>query len=310
MVLGAFIYSRLYHVPLVVSYHTHLPVYVHSYVPWFAKSMSERLSWLLLRLMGIADLVLVTSEEIKKQFLEWRVVSCCEVWQRGIDTNRFHPSNKNAERRERMTNGHPDDFVMLYVGRIAKEKRLQDLREVLLEMEKHPKSRLCFVGTGPYHKELQNDVFKDFPNVAFLGELHGEELASTYASADVFVFPSDSETLGFVVLEAMASGLPVVAARAGGVPSLIQDRENSFLCTPGSTAEFVEAIHRLKDDTKLYRAISIKARQHTTKFDWGASMANLRLKQYQQAMANFELRWEIRLKRYIQRNWAKVKGYS
>ena len=205
-----------------------------------------------------------------------------------------------------MTNGHVNDFLMLYVGRIAKEKRLDDLREVLLELQKkHPNCRLCFVGTGPYHEELQNKVFKDYPSVTFLGELHGEELAQTYASADVFAFPSDSETLGFAVLEAMSSGLPVVAARAGGVPSLIQHEETSFLCTPGDTLDYVQRIQQLKDDPKLYHSISTRARQHTTQWSWEASMAKLRLDQYKQAMANFEQRWEVRLKSFVQRGISK-----
>jgi sulfoquinovosyltransferase len=191
---------------------------------------------------------------------------------------------------------------MLYVGRLAKEKRVKDLWDILLELQvEHPNCRLCFVGTGPQHEELETKMFgQDHPSVVFLGELHGLELAQAFASADVFVFPSDSETLGFVVLEAMASGLAVVAARAGGVPSLIDDNRTGYLCAPGNTREYVQRLSQLQEDSSLRFHMGEQAREETEQWSWDASMYNLRHVHYRQAMENFELRWGRRIKRFLQ----------
>jgi sulfoquinovosyltransferase len=266
-------------------------------------------------MMSLADLTLFTSKEIQQQFLDRRVVTRCDVWQKGIDTDRFHPRNKNMTMRHRMSNGHVNDFLLLYVGRIAKEKRLQDLYGILEELQKTNEDsgvnyRLCFVGDGPYKDELQNEVFRDNENVVFLGELHGEELASTFASADCFVFPSDSETLGFVVLEALASGLPCVAARGGGVPSLIEHEETSFLCIPGNVTDFARRIQQLMNNPRLGRTMAEKARLETTKFNWHASMAKLRHIQYEQAIAQYELRSGVRVKRFIYRTWTRIRHHK
>ena len=308
LVLGALLYSRLYGIPLVVSYHTHLPKYARTYAP-FGKDLAERFAWFLLKyLLRFADLVLVTSTPIRQEFLERGVVPHhCDVWQQGIDANRFHPRHYSPQMRIRMTNDNPNDFVMLYVGRLAKEKRLSDLKDVLTKLkETHPHCRLCLVGTGPQHEELENGVFEKNPSVVFMGEMHGLELAQVFASADVFVFPSDSETLGFVVLEAMASGLPVVAARAGGVPSLVDEDMTGFLCSPGNTLEYVDRLVQLQEDASLRDSMGKRARKETEQWSWDASMHKLRQIQYPKAMDNFLERWEVRMKLYLQTKWKKL----
>lgn len=118
--------------------------------------------------------------------------------------------------RDRLTAGHPEDPVMVYVGRLGSEKNLTFLKGVLKRL---PNLRLAFVGDGPSREELEQ--FFAGTRTTFVGMLHGEELSAAYASADVFVMPSETETLGFVVMEAMASQVPVVAVRAGGIPDII-----------------------------------------------------------------------------------------
>merc|ERR1740139_1893999 len=130
-----------------------------------------------------------------------------------------------------MSDGHTDDFLMVYVGRLGNEKRLMDIKPMLEKLGDGV--RLCIVGDGPQAEELE-EYFKG-TNTVFTGQMGGDELSAAFASADVFVMPSDSETLGFVVLESMASGVPVVGAKAGGIPNLIKDGVDGFLVPPGDT---------------------------------------------------------------------------
>ena len=166
-----------------------------------------------------------------KEELEANGIERVEVWRKGIDVDVFQPKYKDAETRSMLTDGNPDSPLLLYVGRLGQEKRLKDLREVL---RANPTYRLAFVGKGPEREELES-YFKG-TNTVFTGLLRGEDLSKAFASADVFCMPSDSETLGFVVLESMASGVPVVGAKAGGIPSLIRDGETGYLVEPGDVS--------------------------------------------------------------------------
>lgn len=147
-----------------------------------------------------------------------------QVWRKGVDTEVFHPRFFSTEMRSRMTDGHPEDPLIVYVGRLGNEKNLTFLKEIL---QRIPNLRLAFVGDGPYREELQ--LAFEGTRTTFVGMLHGDDLSAAYASADVFVMPSETETLGFVVMEAMASKLPVVAVRAGGIPDIINDSSVPFL---------------------------------------------------------------------------------
>jgi sulfoquinovosyltransferase len=197
-----------------------------------------------------------------------------------------------------MTQGNPDSFLILYVGRLGAEKRVLDLKPILDESPED--TQLCLVGAGPQEEQLR-DVFND-SRAHFMGQLHGEELSRAFASADILILPSDSETLGFVVLESMASGVPVIAARAGGIPSLIDDGVTSFLVTPGITAEYVTRLTQLRND-EFRSGMGKLARQEAEKWSWESSMAYLRNVQYEQARRNYNQRLPIRFLR-----WARWKG--
>jgi sulfoquinovosyltransferase len=130
------------------------------------------------------------------------------VWRKGIDTEVFSPkfNASNSEMRSMLTDGEPDRPLLLYVGRLGAEKNIQMIKKVL---EARPEARLAIVGGGPAEAELRK-TFEGMP-VVFTGLLRGEALSRAYAAADVFLMPSESETLGFVVLEAMASCVPTVS---------------------------------------------------------------------------------------------------
>ena len=212
LVFTAIFYARVMCVPLVMSYHTHLPAYADNYMSFMPGA--RNISWKLLRWVhSRADLTLVTSPQMRDELVE-NGIPRVDVWRKGIDTERFQPKFRSQAMREKMTDGNPDDFLMVYVGRLGAEKRLKDIKAMLEKMPEN--TRLCIVGKGPQQEELHKH-FKG-TNTVFTGQLSGDDLSSAFASADAFVMPSDSETLGFVVLESMASGVPVVGAAAGGIP--------------------------------------------------------------------------------------------
>jgi len=282
LVLAAVFYARVMRVPLVCSYHTHLPSYAINYLGFIPGI--EAFAWWLIRLVHTrADLTLVTSSQMKEQ-LEANGVPRVSVWRKGIDVDRFNPRFKDADMRHRMTEGNPDDFLMVYVGRLGAEKRLRDIKPML---EKMPNARLCLVGKGPDMEDLRK-YFKG-TNTYFTGQMSGDDLSKAFASADAFVMPSDSETLGFVVLEAMASGVPVVGAKAGGIPDIIDDGKTSFLVDPGDTDGFVARLKQLQDQ-KFRDEMGKTARKEAERWGWEAATSVLRNVQYEQALVNFHSR--------------------
>eukprot|EP00922_Rhytidocystis_sp_ex-Travisia-forbesii_P058384 GHVS01086293.1.p1 GENE.GHVS01086293.1~~GHVS01086293.1.p1 ORF type:complete len:485 (-),score=61.82 GHVS01086293.1:418-1872(-) len=232
------VYSRLLtrSVPLVLAYHTHLPALVHMYFWWLPGAVS--LSWRYLRhLHNQADLTLVTSPQVKQQ-MERVGIQRVQVWQKGVDTKRFHPRHRCCSMRTRLSGGRPDSIVLLYVGRLSSEKNLE-LFQVLLDAL--PNCTLALVGGGPYTDSLR-EQWHGNDRVTFTGMLEGKDLSEAFASADIFVMPSFFETLGFVLLESMASGVPVVAYSAGGIPSVVEDGFTGLLVEP--------ATHRLHRSLK------------------------------------------------------------
>mmetsp|Transcript_6036 Transcript_6036/g.13143 ORF Transcript_6036/g.13143 Transcript_6036/m.13143 type:complete len:538 (-) Transcript_6036:183-1796(-) len=282
MVMAAMFYSRVMRIPLVISYHTHLPSYGKNYLGFIPGI--EEFAWFLLRFVhSRADLTLVTSPQMRDE-LTCNGIPRVDVWRKGIDTVRFHPKFRSDEWRAKMTDGKPDDFLMVYVGRLGAEKRLKDIKPVL---ERIPGARLCIVGTGPQEEELKKH-FKGTKTV-FTGQLSGDDLSSAFASADAFIMPSDSETLGFVVLESMASGVPVVGCKAGGIPAIIDDGKTSFLVEPGDTDGYVKRLTQLQD--KDFRTEMGKAaREESERWGWEAATSVLRNVQYEKALINFHSR--------------------
>lgn len=135
-------------------------------------------------------------------------------------------------------------------------------------------------------REDLEKMFSGMPAV-FTGMLGGEELSQAYASGDVFVMPSESETLGLVVLEAMSSGLPVVAARAGGIPDIIpadQEGKTGFLYNPGDVDDCLSKLQPLLHNQELREAIGKAAREEMEKYDWKAATCKIRNEQYSAAI--------------------------
>ncbi|KAK8662749.1 hypothetical protein V6N13_024640 [Hibiscus sabdariffa] len=281
MVFGALIIAKLLCVPIVMSYHTHVPVYIPRYTfSWLVKPM-----WLILKFLHrAADLTLVPSVAIARDLQAARVTAANKIrlWNKGVDSESFHPRYRSHEMRLRLSNGEPERPLVIHVGRLGVEKSLDFLKSV---MDRLPESRIAFIGDGPYREELER-LFSGMPAV-FTGMLLGEELSQAYASGDVFVMPSESETLGFVVLEAMSSGIPVVAARAGGIPDIIpEDHEGKtgFLFNPGDLDDCLSKLEPLLQNQELRETIGRSAREEMEKYDWRAATKKIRNEQYNDAI--------------------------
>mmetsp|Transcript_7849 Transcript_7849/g.8990 ORF Transcript_7849/g.8990 Transcript_7849/m.8990 type:complete len:503 (+) Transcript_7849:308-1816(+) len=282
MVYASIFYARVMRIPLLMSYHTHLPSYGANYLPFVPQ---EFIWWLLRFVHSRADLTLCTSPQMQEE-LTTNGIPRVEVWRKGIDTIRFDPKFYSDEMRNKMTDNNPDDFTMVYVGRLGNEKRLKDIKPMLAKLGDNV--RLCIVGNGPQAEEL-HEYFKDTKTV-FTGQMSGDDLSSAFASADAFVMPSDSETLGFVVLESMASGVPVIGAAAGGIPNLIHEDVDGYLVPPGDIDGFVEKLKILKDDKETRERLAKGARVEAEKWSWEAATSVLRNEQYEKAIVNFHSR--------------------
>ena len=221
-------------VPRVVSFH----IDYAKLAPHFGMGLAVPVINGLTRLsFNRAQACLAPSTPMLHRMRELGIRPPTEVWGRGVDAERFHPRYKSGEMRDRLSGGHPDDLLLLYAGRLSSEKRLKDLRAVL---DAVPGTRLALVGDGPERATL--DAHFAGLQVVFAGYMTGEALSEAYASADVFVFPSQLETFGLAATEAMASGLPVVASRVGGIPDVVQEGMTGYTFVPGDVAALVEAV--------------------------------------------------------------------
>ena len=259
------------HVPLVISYHTDLPKYLHYYHLGFL----EPHVWKILRLRhNRASVNLCTSTKMLDE-LRSHGIERVALWPGGVDADLFNPSRRCPEMRSRLTEGHPESPLLLYAGRLSAEKDIESLRPVL---QAFPQARLALVGDGPHRKSLESH-FAGLP-AFFTGFLSGEELARAFASSDIFLMPSRTETLGLVVLEAMSSGLPVVAVRAGGIPDMIDDRVNGYLFDTENEA--IATIGELLNSKSKQCAIGRAAREHSSRRSWRAATFDL-VAQYKRA---------------------------
>jgi glycosyltransferase involved in cell wall biosynthesis len=275
--LGAFgmLAARALGLPVVASYHTDLP----RYLPGYGLGWLESAVWPLLRRIHAAAHLNLTPSRFTRRELLAHGIEPVEVWRGGVDPELFHPRRRSLEMRTRLCGGMPDGPVLLYVGRLSAEKQIESLAPIL---DAIPSARLALVGDGPARPELERCFAGR--RVSFLGFLRGEALASAFASADVFVMPSTTETLGFVVLEAMASGCPVVAARAGGVPELIDSGENGHLYAPDDPEDAIAAIQALLSRPGLRGFIGQQARKRAEAASWLRETRRLLL-EYRKALA-------------------------
>jgi glycosyltransferase involved in cell wall biosynthesis len=271
--LAGLYYAKTMDVPLIASYHTHLPEYLQHY----GLGMLEGLLWELLKAgHNQAQLNLCTSTAMMQALTE-HGIERVDLWQRGVDTELFQPHLASREMRSRLSQGHPDSPLLLYVGRLSAEKEIDRIKPVI---EAIPGARLALVGDGPHRRALEKH-FEGTPT-HFVGYLQGLELGAAFASADAFIFPSRTETLGLVLLEAMAAGCPVVAARSGGIPDIVEDGVNGFLFDPNDENGAIVATQRLFANPQERENLRHNARREAER--WGWSSATRQLQNYYRAI--------------------------
>jgi glycosyltransferase involved in cell wall biosynthesis len=253
-------------VPTVASFHLDLDHAINFYR---FKPISSALRKLLVWEFNRSDLALAPSPRVQQQMLDIGVREV-GLWRRGVDAQKFHPRMADAEMRNRLSDGHPDDHLLLYVGRLAPEKQVDQIKAVL---QRVPGTRLAIVGGGALEQDLRKH-FSGLP-VTFVGHLVGEELARAYASADVFVFPSAFESFGLVLLEALASGLPVVSSKVGGAPHVINHGQSGYLFEVNDVNGMVDGVRRVLSDPAVLPAMRLAARHDAELHSWAHIMDEL-----------------------------------
>ena len=244
--------------PVATSYHTHFAPYLSAY----RLGMLTGTAWSYLRWFhNRADLTLCPTPSARRQLLD-KGFRGVEVWSRGVDSRRFDPAHSDPRLRQDLGIG-PQETVLLYVGRLAAEKNLPMLIAAY-RLLKGPK-RLLLVGDGPLRPVLER---RAIPGVMFAGYRHGAELARFYASADIFAFPSLTETFGNVVLEAMASGLATVGFAVPGPGDQIVDGETGLLAAQIDAGALAARLQELIDERPLRLRLAKAARAFAVSRSW------------------------------------------
>jgi glycosyltransferase involved in cell wall biosynthesis len=254
--------------PSVFSFHTLYGEFVKRYRG--LKPLSTLLWWLTREYHNRADVNLTVSS-VMRDDLSRRGFRRVELWPPGVDSDLFHPGRRSAAMRARLSGGRPDRPLLLTVSRLAPEKNVGFLAGVIRSF---PDACLAVVGDGPQRCDLERHF--EGTDTRFIGYLKGEELAAAYASADGFVYASETETMGNVILEAMACGCAVVAPDAGGIPSLFAHGTSGFLYRPRDLSEAVRWTGQVLADPEARSRVGRAAREAVEARNWSESVGRVR----------------------------------
>ena len=266
--LTALLAAKMLNLQTSGIYHTDFPQYIRILTE---DSFLESVAWGYMHwFYGQLDTVFVNSEEYKQSWIKRGFDPAkLKILPRGLDTELFHPGRRDSAFFEKFgaSNG---ELRLLYVGRISREKDLDLLADAYRRLRKEGLPvRLFVVGHGPYSEALA----KSLPDAFFTGYLRGTELATAYASADIFVFPSTTDTFGNVILEAQASGLPVVVSDSGGPKELVAHKANGLITRSHNVEDFTDAIRALVTDQTLRERMANSARDSVTDRSWPLAFA-------------------------------------
>jgi phosphatidylinositol alpha 1,6-mannosyltransferase len=247
--------ARRLKLPVVAVYATDMPAYARLY---HAGPTGQAMSWRWLRLIHNAvDRTLAPSRATAAELVSHGFERVW-LWGRGVDSSRFDPAKRSTRLRTALAPA--GELLVGYVGRLAVEKRL----DLLTEVAGLPDVRLVIVGSGPAEAAARRAL----PSAVFLGQRCGEQLATIYASLDVFVHGGAHDTFGQTLQEAAASGLPVVAPASGGPLDLVQDGVTGFLVAPGDAGAMATAVAKLVTDPELRTAQGEAGRQMMLGRSW------------------------------------------
>ncbi len=258
-------------IPTVSSFHTNFDQYsAHYRIGWLKGPIWRYLRWFHNKTLETYAPSRATIHDLEARGLQ-RLV----LWPRGVDGRLFRPDRPGRETIRSSLGFDPEHVVIGHVSRIAAEKNVGYLGEALQQVEEaRPNVRLLIVGDGPARPGLEKRLGKA---ARFVGYRKGDDLADHYAAADLFAFASLTETFGNVILEAMSSGLPVVAVRAGGPGEIVQEGVTGRLVDPDEPASaFAERLIQLVDRVEERRAMAEAARTYAQSQTWDAIMGGLR----------------------------------
>ena len=268
MGMVAALLARTLGLPLAASYHTDLPR-----LGYFLTSdhIVREALWTYVRgFYNQAEVVFCPSRAVQDDLTQHGVRARFENLDQAIDATRFMPGRRSDEVRRVLGGGKK---VILWVGRMSPEKGLDFLALAYDRLRRRrDDAQLVLVGDGPYREQLTGLL----PGASFLGFRTGEELATIYASADVFVFPARAETFGQVLLEAAASGLPSVVTAGIGVDENVAPDKTALVVPPGDASGFVAALERLLDDEPLRQRMGLAARDRALQRSWPATFSHMR----------------------------------
>lgn len=251
--------------PIVGVYHTRLPEYATQMIPILGWEVISQIPWQLVKLFyDTCNLVLATTPKMATTLKADGLVPPVKVLARGIDAEQYNPAHRT---RPRTPDGPP---VALYVGRLSVEKNLAYLAQTAKRLRGEGLDfRLVIVGDGPYRAEMEAQL----PWAEFKGYLKGQELSRAFADGDFFVFPSLTDTLGNVVLEAMASGLPVLVADTQGPGELVHEGVDGFVAP--DEKDFLERFRLLVSDSACRAEMGRAARANAVTLDWSRILEEL-----------------------------------
>jgi glycosyltransferase involved in cell wall biosynthesis len=272
---GAVYHAWRMRVPLVASYHANVP----AYAAYYRMGILESLGWRYVRAVHNCAHVNLCTSQATMQMLSERRVRRLALWPYGVNETLKRVCAPSREWRARLGGGEADRTLLLFVGRLAREKSIEQLEPAIRALDG---VSLAIVGDGPLRGALE----RRFAGTAttFLGLLTGQDLASAYAAADIFVFPSQTETLGLVMLEAHAAGLPIVAANSAAARELVRDGVDGLIYEPSEPASLQRAVASLAASPERRRAMGARGRAAVERASWSAATSVLR-SHYQRALA-------------------------
>ncbi|SEQ07942.1 Glycosyltransferase involved in cell wall bisynthesis [Ectothiorhodospira magna] len=252
--------ARSLGIPVISGFHTNFHRYSQYYGLGF---MAPVISGFLRRFHSRTDCTLVPTDTLQAE-LQQQGFGTCRILARGVDTRLFNPARRRSDLRAQW-GLEPNDPAVIYVGRLAAEKNLQLAVEAFRAMQVHqPRARFILVGDGPAAAELR----EQHPDLILAGVHIGEDLAGYYASGDIFLFPSISDTFGNVVLEAMASGLAVVSYNYAAGRQHLRHGESGLLAHFDDAEHFRQLATELVVDPDIWRRLGIQARAEAETVDW------------------------------------------
>ena len=276
--IGALRWAKKHNVPMVTSYHTHFLSYTKYYAFFLAPvyfPFKMMMKWFYRQFTHTYVPTESMIEELHREGIEANM----KIWARGINTELFSPQKRDMEWR-RKVGFADDDIVVTFVSRLVWEKELRTYIDSVKKLKEiNPKVRALVVGDGP----AQDEAEQNFPEGHFTGFAKGEDLAKAYASGDIFLFPSHTETFGNVTLEAMASGLPCVVADAIGSKSLVENGVNGYHAEPKNVEDFTEKLKLIVDNPELRKAMGTASREKAMEYQWNGINGGL-VKNYHEAI--------------------------